>query len=106
MAKVFLRVAVNPYIPIFRDLDARGGRKLQTDRHTHGTTTVTLAAHARRGLSSTDCHYVRENMVSVLLRQFQLSHACMYLDGGMGGGGWLLNSLFLFYYLYSWASML
>ena len=36
------------YVPIFRDLDARGGRKLRTDRqtHTHGTTTVTLAAHA------------------------------------------------------------
>ena len=32
--------------------------------------------------------------------------SCMYLDGGMGGGGWLLTSLFLFYYLYSWASML
>ena len=30
----------------------------------------------------------------------------MYLDGGMGGGGWLLTSLFLFHYLYSWASML
>ena len=29
--------------------------------------------------------------------------SCMYLDGGMGGGGWLLTSLFLFY---SWASML
>ena len=28
-------VAVNTYIPIFRDLDARGGRKLQTDTQTH-----------------------------------------------------------------------
>ena len=27
-----------------------GGRKLRTDRHTHGTTTVNLAAHARREL--------------------------------------------------------
>ena len=25
---------------IFRDLDARGGRKLRTDTHTHETTTV------------------------------------------------------------------
>ena len=33
--KSFFRVAVNPYVPIFRGLDARGGRKLQTDRHTH-----------------------------------------------------------------------
>ena len=43
-------VAANTYVPIFRGLDARGGRKLQTDTHTHththtrGTTTVTLAA--------------------------------------------------------------
>ena len=41
---------MNLYLPIFRDLDARGGRKLRTDRHTHGTTTVTLAAYMRRGL--------------------------------------------------------
>ena len=26
----FFRVAVNTYVPIFRGLDARGGRKLQT----------------------------------------------------------------------------
>ena len=37
---------------------------------------------------------------------FCLYPVYMYLDGGMGGGGWLLTSLFLFYYLYSWASML
>ena len=48
--KSFFRVAVNTYVPIFRGLDARGGRKLRTDTHTHihththGTTTVTLAA--------------------------------------------------------------
>ena len=44
--KSFSGVPVNTYVPIFRDLDVRGGRKLR--RHTHGTTTVTLAA--RRGL--------------------------------------------------------
>ena len=33
--KSFFRVAVNTYVPIFRDLDARGGRKLRTDTHTH-----------------------------------------------------------------------
>ena len=40
----FWGVAVNTYVPIFRDLDARGGRKLQihTHKHTHGTTTVTI----------------------------------------------------------------
>ena len=52
--KSVFRAAVNPYVPIFLGLDARGGRKLrtdrQTDRHTHGTTTVILAAFARRGL--------------------------------------------------------
>ena len=53
--KVFFRVAVNPFIPIFRSLDACGGRKLrktdrQTDTHTHihRTTTVTLAKQAPR----------------------------------------------------------
>ena len=44
-------VAVNMYVPIFRCLDARGGRKLQTDTHTHThtheTTTVTFAARMR-----------------------------------------------------------
>ena len=38
---------MNTYVPIFRGLDAHGGRKLRTDTHihthTHGTTTVTLA---------------------------------------------------------------
>ena len=29
--KRFFRVAVNTYVPIFRGLDARGGRKLRTD---------------------------------------------------------------------------
>ena len=52
--KSFFRVAVNMYVPIFRGLDARGGRKLRTDTHIHthtyihthihGTTTVTLVA--------------------------------------------------------------
>ena len=29
------RVAVNTHAPIFRGVDARGGRKLYTNRHTH-----------------------------------------------------------------------
>ena len=33
--KRFFRVAVNTYVPIFRGLDARGGRKLRTDTHTY-----------------------------------------------------------------------
>ena len=33
--KSFFCVAVNPLVPIFCDLHARGGRKLRTDRHTH-----------------------------------------------------------------------
>ena len=38
------RVAVNTYAPIFRGVDARGGRKLYTNTHTHtrGTATVTI----------------------------------------------------------------
>ena len=47
----FFHVAVNTYVPIFRGLDARGGRKLRTDTHiythTHGTTTVTLVVRMR-----------------------------------------------------------
>ena len=46
------------------------------------------------------------HLVSYLFCTSVLFVSCMYLDGGMGGGGWLLTSLFLFYYLYSWASML
>ena len=47
--KRFFRVAVNTYVPIFRGLDARVGRKLRTDKHTHthGTTTVTLIVRMR-----------------------------------------------------------
>ena len=33
--KSFSCVAVNAYVPIFRSLDARGGRKLRTDTQTH-----------------------------------------------------------------------
>ena len=42
------RVAVNTYAPIFRGVDARGGRKLYTNRHTHtrGTATVTISTCA------------------------------------------------------------
>ena len=36
------RVAVNMYVPIFLDIDARGVRKLRTDTHTCGTATVTI----------------------------------------------------------------
>ena len=31
----FFRVTVNTYVPIFRGLDAHGGRKLRTDIHSH-----------------------------------------------------------------------
>ena len=42
--KSFFRVAVNTNVPIFRGLDARGGRKLQTHIHAH---TYGLAARMR-----------------------------------------------------------
>ena len=46
--KVFFRVAVNTYVPIFRGLDARGGRKLRI--HTRDNYSNPRCAHARRGL--------------------------------------------------------
>ena len=49
------RVAVNTHAPIFREVDARGGRKLYTNRHTHtrGTATVTIIIKTRnRSLSN------------------------------------------------------
>ena len=38
--KRVFHVAVNTYVPIFRGLDARGGRKLR--KHTHTTTTTRI----------------------------------------------------------------
>ena len=40
--KRVFRVAVNTYVPIFLDIDARGGRKLRTDTHTHTRRTATV----------------------------------------------------------------
>ena len=44
--KLFFRVAVNMYIPIFRGLDACGGIKLRTDTHTY---THTHTGQLKRG---------------------------------------------------------
>ena len=38
MYRNFFRVEVNTYVPIFRGLDARGGRKLRTETETHPAT--------------------------------------------------------------------
>ena len=46
--KSFSCVAVNTYVPIFRifrGLDARGGRKLQTETHTHTHTHTHIHTH-------------------------------------------------------------
>ena len=51
--KRVFRVAVNTYVPIFRDVDACGGRKLRTDTHTCGTTTVMMIIKIIR---STEAH--------------------------------------------------
>ena len=53
--KSFFCVTVNTYVPIFRGLDARGGRKLRTDTHTNTRDNYSnpRCAHARRGLTST-----------------------------------------------------
>ena len=49
--KVFPCRVEHIYVPIFRGLDARGGRKLRTDTHTHihthETTTVTLVVRIK-----------------------------------------------------------
>ena len=34
-SKRFLRVVVNPYVPMFQGLDTRGGRKVITHTHMH-----------------------------------------------------------------------
>ena len=46
--KIVFRVAVNTYVPIFRGLDARGGRKLRTD--TRDNLINPRCACAQRGL--------------------------------------------------------
>ena len=51
-------MALNPLVSLIGRLVARSGRKRgnrQTDRQNDKTTTVTLAAHARRGLITTSC---------------------------------------------------
>ena len=71
--KSSLCIAVNPLVPIFLDLHVHGGRKLQTDRqtdrHTHGTTTVTLAVHARQGLIM-QCSRYRNRSLWVLVKEW------------------------------------
>ena len=48
------RVPVNTYGPIFRGVDARGGRKLYTNRHAHtrGTATVTIITRKRHSVGA------------------------------------------------------
>ena len=46
--KRVFRVAVNTYVPIFRGLDARGGRKLRTDTHTRAHTHTHTHTHGTR----------------------------------------------------------
>ena len=49
-----VHVALNPLVSLFGRLVARSGRKRgnrQTDGQTYRPSTVTLAAHARRGLT-------------------------------------------------------
>ena len=48
--KVFFRVAVNTYVPIFRGLDARGGRKYE-QTHTHTRISGGSRIDFRGGLS-------------------------------------------------------
>ena len=73
---IFFRVAVNTYVPIFLDLDARGGRKLRTDtqKHTRDNYSNPRCAHARRGLiidnRYTYTHLIRES--TDITREFSI----------------------------------
>ena len=45
-------LALNQLVSLFYLFVGRGGRKRRTDRRTDKPSTVTLAAHARRGLTT------------------------------------------------------
>ena len=66
--KRFFCVPMNPHASMFCGLDVCGGRKPVP--HTHGTTTVTLAVHAYRGLIRGYPYMVpRRNRSAALLAQ-------------------------------------
>ena len=73
---------MNTYVPIFRGLDARGGRKLRTDTHTHTNTRDNYSnprcAHARRGLTTVQCSICSQlnNKPKVVVTDFRLHHTC------------------------------
>ena len=53
--KRFFRVAVNMYVPIFQDLDARGGRKVRTDTH--------IDTHIRDNYSNPRCTHAHRGLI-------------------------------------------
>ena len=50
---------MNTYVPIFRGLDASGGRKQRTNRHTHART----HAHTRDNYSNPRCAHARRGLI-------------------------------------------
>ena len=68
--KVFFRIAVNTYVPIFRGLDARGGRKLQTHTHTH--------THTRDNYSSPRCTHVCRWLITPYTRKLLVPQLIMH----------------------------
>ena len=50
---------MNTYVPIFRGLDASGGRKQRTNRHTHART----HAHTRDNYSNPRCTHARRGLI-------------------------------------------
>ena len=58
--KSFPRVAVNTYVPIFRGLDARGGRKLRTDRHTY------IHTHTQDNYSNPRCVHACRGLIMAI----------------------------------------
>ena len=62
---------MNTYVPIFRGLDARGGRKLRTDTHTH---THTHCTHTWDNYSNRRCAHARRGLIKFLSVLLLLSH--------------------------------
>ena len=85
-------MALNPLVSLFGRLVARSGRKRdnrQTDRRTDGRTyrpsTVTLAAHARRGLTTGPIELTNESMYAWFVVFLWLKYMIECRGGGGGG---------------------
>ena len=78
---------MNTYVPILRDLDARGGRKLRTDTHTNTRDNYSnpRCAHARRGLINNG--RAERKLLGVAFCARALDHAIFFFFFFFGGAG-------------------